>query len=117
MRLSKNIKYLRKSSVIGQEELGKIVGLTKAAVASWENGRTVPLLKVAIKLAAHFGVTLEELLYHDFEKDGFPRAGENEQLEIKTALEVVGRLRDSAVSMEALKQSDHTSFVLLGGRD
>ena len=51
------LKQLRKKAGLTQEELGKLVGVQKAAVQKWESGRVVNLKRSTIKtLADIFGV-------------------------------------------------------------
>jgi transcriptional regulator with XRE-family HTH domain len=121
MRLSKNIKHLRKSKGLTQaqfaEALGPDFAITKASIASYETDRNEPPVRILIRMAEVFGVTLPDLLYHNYEKDGDTRVLPNEKEQYNQMREIVDRLKGSAVSMEWLKQHDHTSFVLLGGRD
>ncbi len=44
MKMGDRIKQLRLAKGITQEELGKIVGVKKAAVQKWESGMTKNLL-------------------------------------------------------------------------
>ena len=73
------IKQLRTERGMTQEEVGKIIGVQKAAVQKWENG-TVRNLKrsTILKLADYFGVSpasfVEEALkIADIYTDGFYR--------------------------------------------
>lgn len=57
MEVGKYIKYLRNSKDISQEELGKIVGVQRAAVQKWEAGKVQNLKRDTIKkLAEYFDV-------------------------------------------------------------
>lgn len=58
MDIGKYIKDLRTGKGVSQEELGKIVGVQRAAVQKWECGRTRNLKRDTIqKLADYFGVS------------------------------------------------------------
>lgn len=58
MNVGEYIKTLRLSKGISQEELGKIVGVQKAAVYKWESGKVQNLKRATIhKLAVYFGVS------------------------------------------------------------
>lgn len=58
MKVGDYIKSLRISCGISQEELGKIVGVQRAAVQKWESGRTQNLKRATIqKLADYFNVS------------------------------------------------------------
>lgn len=121
MRLSQNIKYLRKSKGMTQTQLAEALKpnflLTKASIASYETDRNEPPLKIIMKMAEIFDVTVQDFVFHNFERDGDTRLLPNQQQEFSQMREIVDRLKGNAVSMEWLKQHDHTSFVLLGGRD
>ena len=58
MSIGNYIKELRTERGMSQEELGKIVGVQRAAVQKWENGSTQNLKRETIKkLAEFFGVS------------------------------------------------------------
>ena len=57
-----NIKYLRKSKGLTQEELAKNVGVTRAVIGSYEESRAVPKLNVLTDLAYFFKISLDELV-------------------------------------------------------
>lgn len=58
MKVSEQIKSLRLEKGISQEELGKIVGVQRAAVQKWESGATQNLKRTVIqKLAEYFNVS------------------------------------------------------------
>lgn len=58
MNVGNYIKELRISRGLSQEELGKIVGVQRAAVQKWEAGKVYNLKRETIlKLAEYFGVT------------------------------------------------------------
>ena len=52
---------LRIKSGESQLELARAIGTTQGMVSEYEAGRHVPGVRVAGKLAAHYGVTIEEL--------------------------------------------------------
>lgn len=69
-RLSKNIKSLRKSMGETQEDLAYSIDLdSKSAVANWESGANKPSPENLKKIAAHYRVTVEQLLDGDFNTD------------------------------------------------
>jgi SOS-response transcriptional repressor LexA len=60
--LGQRIERLRKKAQLGQKELGRRVGLSESAVSNLESGKVADLkLPVAVKMAAVFGITAEEL--------------------------------------------------------
>lgn len=66
MNIGNYIKSLRISKGISQEELGKIVGVQKAAVYKWESGKVQNLKRATIqKLAEYFEVTPSSFIEED----------------------------------------------------
>lgn len=58
MAIGNYIKSLRTAKGLSQEELGKMVGVQRAAVQKWESGKTTNLKRETIKkLAEFFGVS------------------------------------------------------------
>lgn len=63
MHLAENIKYLREQDGLTQREFAEIVGdNTQSAVGNWEAGRREPELKMIIKIAEFFQVSLDDLI-------------------------------------------------------
>ena len=70
--IHQNIMFLRKSRQLTQEELAERVGVSRQAVAKWENGETVPDLRSCCAMAGTFGVTLDDLVHYDPQGTGLP---------------------------------------------
>ena len=68
MTIGANIKRLRTSKNITQEQLSVAMNVTCAAVSKWERGETYPDITLLQPLAYFFGVTLDELMGYDQEK-------------------------------------------------
>ncbi|MBE6704242.1 MAG: helix-turn-helix domain-containing protein [Ruminococcaceae bacterium] len=58
----KNIKILRKESELSQAEFAALFNVHQTAVSQWEQGRTVPDIDTAIRIAEKFEVSLEFVL-------------------------------------------------------
>ncbi|MBI1222538.1 MAG: helix-turn-helix domain-containing protein [Bacteroidetes bacterium] len=67
--LAQNIKYLRKERGYTQGELAGKLGINRAALASYEEGRAEPRLAVLQMVAGHFSCSLDDLLHLDFSRD------------------------------------------------
>lgn len=66
MKIGEYIKELRQSKGLSQEELGKIVGVQRAAVQKWENGTVTNLKRETIKkLADYFDVEPASFIIED----------------------------------------------------
>lgn len=57
-----NLKYLRKSQGFTQEQIAEKIGVSRQAVAKWENGETLPDIENVIALADIYGVTIDFLV-------------------------------------------------------
>ncbi len=68
MTIGANIKHLRTTKRITQEQLSVAMNVTCAAVSKWERGDTYPDITLLLPLAYYFGVTLDELMGYDREK-------------------------------------------------
>ena len=68
MSIGANIKRLRTTKNVTQEQLSVAMNVTCAAVSKWERGETYPDITLLQPLAYYFGVTLDELMGYDQEK-------------------------------------------------
>lgn len=57
--IRQNLVNLRKENGISQSELAKIVGKSKNAVGSWEQGLSLPDIETLYWLAQYYGKTLD----------------------------------------------------------
>ena len=62
MSIGENIKKLRESHKLTQEEFGKIVGVTDKAVSSWETGAKAPRMGVVQKISDYFNINKSVIL-------------------------------------------------------
>ena len=62
MDYSDSIYELRKAKGVTQEELAYVIGTSRQIVSRWESGVNVPSLAFAERLAAYFGVSIDELM-------------------------------------------------------
>ena len=63
--MKNKIKELRINKGVTQKELAKLVNKSIQSVLNWESGITEISIKDAITLADYFGVSLDELFYHE----------------------------------------------------
>ena len=62
MKLEKNrLKEFRRKHGISQEKLAEKTDVTRQTIISIENGRYVPSLQLALKIAREFGCKVEDL--------------------------------------------------------
>jgi putative transcriptional regulator len=65
-RIHNRIRRLRfDRDEMTQEELANLVGCTRQTIIALEQGKYVPSLELAFKVARAFGVTLEEVFQYE----------------------------------------------------
>ncbi len=62
MGIAENIRRLRETHDMTQEEFGKIADVSSMAVSQWENGRSVPRMGAIQSLADYFHVSKGDIL-------------------------------------------------------
>jgi len=68
LMIGNNIKQLRLSKGITQEQLAEAMNVSCAAVSKWEREETYPDITLLQPLAYYFGVTVDQLMGYDQEK-------------------------------------------------
>lgn len=66
--MKNRIEEIRKARGIRQEELAKMLGVSRQTVSSLENGRYNPSISLAFKVARCFGLTIEEVFIYEEEQ-------------------------------------------------
>ncbi len=61
-----NFKLFRKKSGFTQEDVAEKLGVSRQAVAKWENGDTTPDIEFCIQLAELYGTTLDALVCKEY---------------------------------------------------
>lgn len=59
--MKNNIKELRKSKKLRQEDLAEILGVTRQTIIAIENNKYDPTLELAMKISEYFEVTVNEI--------------------------------------------------------
>jgi putative transcriptional regulator len=62
--MKNKIKVFRAMHDLTQEDLAKIVGVTRQTILAIEKGKYVPSLDLAFKIARHFKVNIEEVFLY-----------------------------------------------------
>ena len=68
--LKNRLEEIRKERGITQEELAKILEVSRQTVGSLENGRYNPSIILAFKIARYFEMTIEDIFIYEEENDG-----------------------------------------------
>ena len=63
MILGYRLRELRKENKMSQEDLGKLLGVTKVSISGYENGTRVPSLDILQGILDVFGVSADYLLF------------------------------------------------------
>ncbi len=74
MEFKSNLRNLRIKNKISQENLASIVGVTRGAVAQWENGFNLPSNIALIRIADYFDVSLDYLMGRTEERNSHDSA-------------------------------------------
>ena len=62
IKFAENLKALRVARGLTQEQLGKIIGVDKRTVSTWETGISEPNLHTIARLCDFFGETFDSLV-------------------------------------------------------
>ena len=65
--MKNRIEELRIVKNIRQEELARLMGVSRQTISSLENGRYNPSIMLAHKIAAYFGLPIEEVFLFEEE--------------------------------------------------
>ena len=65
--MENRIEEIRKQRGIRQEELAKMLGVSRQTVSSLETGRYNPSITLAFKVARCFGMSIEEIFIYEEE--------------------------------------------------
>ena len=65
--MKNRIEELRNARSIRQEELARLLGVSRQTVSSLENGRYNPSILLAHKIAVFFGKTIEDVFIFEEE--------------------------------------------------
>ena len=71
--MKNKLEELRKQRGIKQEELAEIIEVSRQTIGSLENGRYNPSIKLAIKIARFFGMSVEDIFIYDEEVNDWIR--------------------------------------------
>ena len=66
--MKNRIEEIRKEHGIRQEELAKVLGVSRQTISSLETGRYNPSINLAYKVAKYFNMTIEEVFIFEEER-------------------------------------------------
>ncbi len=62
MNFSEQIKKIRNSNGLTQEQLAVRLNVSRQTISGWENGRNLPDLEMVVSIAERFDLSLDELI-------------------------------------------------------
>ena len=111
--IGKNIKKIRSVKQLSQQQLSDILGVSRASVGSYEEGRAEPKIDTIIRLAKHFSIsidalltreiTVNDILHFKLTKERFPfpvKSGPKE--EVSSKVEEKPSMEDRLARLEAM---------------
>ena len=63
--MKNKLREFREASRLTQEELAKILGVTRQTIIAIEKGKYDPSLRLAFKIARVFGVKIEDIFIYE----------------------------------------------------
>ncbi len=107
-----NLKHLRVTNGLRQEELGKRLKKDYSTIGKWENGTRSPIMEDVIKVAEIFNVDLKDLLLKDLrlnidEKGKDNIKNENNDDKYKKILKDKGLMDEN----EKIKEEDFNRLI------
>lgn len=124
--LNENIKALRKSKGLSQQELAVKLNVVRQTVSKWEQGESIPDIVNCDALARLYDVELSDLIHHDPERTkmgiapkgkhifGTVRVGERGQIVLPKAARDVFQIRPGDVLVVLGDESqEHPGIALM----
>ncbi|MCI8349253.1 MAG: helix-turn-helix transcriptional regulator [Firmicutes bacterium] len=65
-RISQNLKIIRISHCLNQSQMAELVGVSRSAYISYENGKRTPDAEVLFNIATRFGLNMSVFFEHDY---------------------------------------------------
>ena len=63
MSVNNMINKLRTRANLSQEQFAELFGVSRQSVQKWESGNSLPELDKLIKIAKHFDITIDSLVF------------------------------------------------------
>lgn len=94
--VSKNIKILRKSARLTQEQLAEKIGIKRSLLGAYEEGRADPRLNNLLAIARIFKVSVDQLISSDVSNPEEMRGFSNARADGATALKILSITVDNS---------------------
>lgn len=113
MILGYRLRELRKDNNMSQDELGKLVGVTKVSISGYENGTRVPSMDVLNKILDIFHISADYLMGRELdavcESDGTMTISLAE-----SDIEIIQALRNFPIIYNTITEDPKRFFGSLG---
>ena len=112
--ISLNIRQLRTYGRLSQEDVAEKIGVTRQAVAKWESGESLPDIVNCDALADLFDVSLNDLVRHDPEQEGYPIGPKDKHLFGAATVGERGQIVLPKKARDTFKLKTGDTLVVLG---
>lgn len=112
--ISTNLRQLRSHHRLSQEEVAERIGVSRQAVAKWENGDSLPDIVNCEALADLFDVSLNDLVRHDADTSGMPIGPKNKHIFGTVTLGERGQLVLPKKARDVFHLGPGSTLVVLG---
>lgn len=109
-----NLKHLRTKIRLSQDEVAEKIGVTRQAVAKWENGDSLPDIINCEALANLFDVSLNDLVRYNPEQEGIPIGPKNKHIFGAVTIGERGQIVLPKKARDTLKFKTGDTLVVLG---
>ena len=92
MILGYRLRELRKDNNMSQEELGKLLGVTKVSVSGYENGTRIPSMETLLTILNVFKISADYLLGREL--DVICESEEETTLIAKNDINIINELKE-----------------------
>ena len=109
MILGYRLRELRKENKMSQEDLGKLIGVSKVSVSGYENGTRIPSLDVLYGILDVFGVSADYLLGREL--DVVCENDNNMTIYLSTSdIEIIREIRSNSVLFNQIANNPKRFF-------
>jgi AbrB family looped-hinge helix DNA binding protein len=112
--IASNLRHLRNQTRLSQEEVAEKIGVSRQAVAKWENGDSLPDIINCEALADLFDVSLNDLVRYDSEKEGIPIPPKDKHIFGVVTLGERGQISLPKKARDTFKLQPGDTLVVLG---
>lgn len=112
--IAANLRYLRNTCKMSQERVAEKVGVTRQAVAKWENGESLPDIINCEALAELFDVSLNDLVRFDPQQAGHHIAPKDKHIFGTVTIGEKGQIVLPKKARDTLNMKTGDTLVVLG---